>query len=88
MGQPSFQASNAIIYFTYGAFLCVKPHILPHNRQNVLTVGAFETQSLGPLCCLALEESVEESILGDESYTAGLDTTHINFLPLALTNRA
>lgn len=24
MGQPSFQASNAIIYLTYGAFLCVR----------------------------------------------------------------
>lgn len=23
MGQPSFAASNAIIYLTYGAFLCV-----------------------------------------------------------------
>ena len=22
--QPSFQASNAIIYLTYGAFLCVR----------------------------------------------------------------
>ena len=24
MGQPSFQASNAIIYLTYAAFLCVR----------------------------------------------------------------
>ena len=32
MGQPSSQASNAIIFLTYGAFLCVKPHILLHTR--------------------------------------------------------
>ena len=49
MGQPSFQASNAIIYLTYGAFLCVKPHILPHARLDTLTVSALETQGLGPL---------------------------------------
>ena len=32
MGQPSSQASNAIIYLTYCAFLCVKPHVLLHTR--------------------------------------------------------
>lgn len=28
MGQPSYQASNAIIYLTYGAFLWDKSHLL------------------------------------------------------------
>ena len=74
MVQPSSQASNAIIYLTYGAFLCVKPHILLHTRLDLLKVSALETQGLGPPYCLVLEESVQVGLLGDESYTERLDT--------------
>ncbi len=36
---------------------------------------------------MVLEESVEIRVLGGESYTKGLDTTHVDYLLLALTNR-
>lgn len=60
MGQPSFQASNTIINPTYGAFLCVRPHVLPHTRQDMLKVSA---QGFGPLFCLVQERPVEVPIL-------------------------
>ena len=62
MGQPSYQASNAIIYLTYGAFLCVISHVLPQSRQDMLTVVALEMQALGSLCCMVLEESVKITV--------------------------
>ena len=62
MGQPSYQASNAIIYLTYSAFLCVKSHILPQSRQDLLTVVALETQALRSLRCMVLEESVKITV--------------------------
>jgi hypothetical protein len=34
MGQPSFAASNAIIYVTYGFFLCVKLKFAPTWRME------------------------------------------------------
>ena len=74
MGQPSFQASNVIIYLTYGAFLYVKPHRRPH-RPTTLTSNVLTTKAFGPLRSLALEEPVQESFPGDESYPEGLDTT-------------
>ena len=39
MGQPSFQASNTIIYLTYGAFLSVSPRIFPFlcNSKRIHT---------------------------------------------------
>lgn len=88
MGQPSVQASNAIIYLTYSAFLYVEPHMLPHNQTGFTDRKPLEIQSLRPLCCVVLEKSVEVGIFGDQSYTEGLDTTHVDFLPLAVANRA
>ena len=83
MGQPSFQASNAIIYLTYSAFLCVHPNILAHTRLNILTLSA---QDFGPLFCLVRETSVEEGLLGHEPYTEGLDTTHTTRVDLLLVD--
>ena len=88
MGQPSFQASNAIIYLTYGAFLYVEPHMLSHNHTGFTNRRTLKIQSLRPLYCVVLEKSVEVGIFGDQSYTEGLDTIHVDFLPLALANGA
>jgi len=74
MGQPSFQASNAIIYLTYGAFLYVRPHLLPHLwlRTRMLITNAFGMQGLGLIRCLVLETSVQVRIPGYKSNTEGL----------------
>ena len=64
-------------------FCAQNPTTNPHTRKHILTVGALEMQGLGPLCCLVLEKSVEVGILGNESYTEGLDKTHMELLPLA-----
>lgn len=47
MGQPSFQASNAIIYLTYGAFLyVVLLLVLFHFNVLLLTMMACAAVSL------------------------------------------
>lgn len=38
----------------------------------MLTVGTVETQGLGSLCCMVLEESVKITILSDKPYKEGL----------------
>lgn len=78
MGQPSFQASNAIIYLTYGAFLCARFHFLSrslrmYSRRKELTAKFPVIQGLGRVCGLVLEASVEVGILGYQSNTKGSD---------------
>lgn len=61
MGQPSVQASNAIIYLTYGAFLSV--HCFLFSSPLILSFSCLLCLSMfqcrWPLHCLAMETSVE-----------------------------
>lgn len=50
MGQPSFQASNAIIYLTYGSFLYVPSDFvafLSVSRTNFFYYSTVELQAFG-----------------------------------------
>ncbi|KAK0633678.1 hypothetical protein B0T14DRAFT_420098 [Immersiella caudata] len=51
MGQPSFAASNAIIYLTYGAFLVVGTGIAwtMRNQSKGEFLSANRTQTAWPL---------------------------------------
>ncbi|CAG9946416.1 unnamed protein product [Clonostachys rosea f. rosea IK726] len=51
MGQPSFEASNAIIYLTYGAFLVLGTAIAWKLRSQVKTdfLSSNGTQTAWPL---------------------------------------
>lgn len=52
MGQPSFQASNAIIYLTYGLFLVLGTGIAWHLRKqtkNSDLLAGNRTQTALPL---------------------------------------
>lgn len=42
MGQPSTQASNALVYLTYGAFLYVPPHSSPRQPSCVACALTIE----------------------------------------------
>ena len=74
MSQPSFQASNAIIYLTYAAFLSVKPNVLPHTTI-LLTVSI---QGFGLLLRVVQERTIEVSVLSHDSYTEMLDLAHFS----------
>ena len=50
MGQPSFQASNAIIYLTYGSFLYVPSDfvtLLSVSRTNLFYYSPVELPAFG-----------------------------------------
>ena len=64
MGQPSFQASNAIIYLTYGAF--------QNELANVLL-----RQDLGLVCCMVLETPVQVGFLSRKQDAEGSGITRI-----------
>jgi len=51
MGQPSFEASNAIIYLTYGAFLVMGITIAWRlkDKSKVNFLSANRTQTAFPL---------------------------------------
>ena len=69
MGQPSFQASNAIIYVTYGAFL----FDLMTKIDMSLSLIRF-TQDLRSIYCLALQASVQIGISGEQPDAEGSAT--------------
>lgn len=74
MGQPSSQASYAILYLTYGFFL-YGPTILSSRRLTfVLIQIATQLQILWTLHCLALEKAVKIGVSIIQSHTKGLDT--------------
>ncbi|OBT56656.1 hypothetical protein VE04_02788, partial [Pseudogymnoascus sp. 24MN13] len=47
MGQPSTQASNALIYITYGSFLCDSP------IKSLLPVSPEDEKGISELTCRA-----------------------------------
>lgn len=90
MGQPSFQASNAIIYVTYGVFLYAPP--LTYARLSNLTFAKAPLiirvmQARRPLHCLALEASIQVGLPGNQPNTEGLDLLSLTNLPSYLLPR-
>lgn len=73
MGQPSSQASNAIIYLTYSFFL-YGFLILPRRFLFLLTHLATQLQTHRTLHCLALEKAVKIGVPIIQSHAKGLDT--------------
>ena len=69
MSVPSSQASNAIIYLTYGAFLCV---LETRQLDDYGWLTDIE-QSHWPGFCVVLETSVEVGVSGKQSHAEGLD---------------
>lgn len=69
MGQPSFQASNAIIYLTYGTFLSVLTH---HTLRytEMLTITSY-MQGLGLIRCVVLEAPDQIGIPSSKPDTEG-----------------
>ena len=69
MGQPSFQASNAIIYLTYGAFL------FDFTIQNDRPLSLMRsTQDFRSIHCLAVQASVQVGISGEQPDAEGSAT--------------
>lgn len=73
MGQPSSQASNAIIYLTYSFFL-YGFLILSRRFLFLLIHIATQLQTHRTLHCLALEKAVKIGVSIIQSHAKGLDT--------------
>lgn len=72
MGQPSSQASNAIIYLTYSIFLYGFP-ISSRRFSFVLIQVMAQLQVHRTLHCLALEKAVKIGVSIVQSHSKGLD---------------
>lgn len=76
MGQPSSQASYAIIFLTYMLFL-YGFLILSRRFFFVLIHVVSQLQIHRTLHCLALEKAVEIGVFIVQSHTKGLDTVGV-----------
>lgn len=60
MGQPSFQASNAIVYVTYGVFLYVKPlGVCSCSQSQGETTNNHDTQFNGNCARLEIPPGIQ-----------------------------
>lgn len=71
MGQPSFAASNAIIYLTYGVFLYVKT---PVQRQP-LTQYANSSSFMGTGIAWKLRNQAKTDFLSSNGTQTGQDSS-------------
>ena len=71
MGVPSSEASNAIIYLTYGAFL----HVLQYRLIGSQCRTDYFTQYLWSYYSLAAPQSIQSRIPVEQPYTKRSATT-------------
>ena len=95
MGLPSFEASNAIIYLTYGAFL-YELYVINYPFQSqhhiiitfcLMKTNSTELQANRSLCCLVLATPIKIGIFGSKSDTKGSDSIHLSVIGIALRLR-
>jgi hypothetical protein len=67
MSQPSFQAANAVIYLTYGAFLYGAMTILSRPCPDE------ELQDFRPRYRLAMEAPIQIGVFGQQQDAKGSD---------------